>query len=147
MTVLSEAKHALTLNLKRFTQIDMSNIILTHIPAQSTLEFYIIITSMSFDYHVDCRIHQRNHLNPFISLCLSVESRSVLSNLSLVMEFLGIVFTIFVFQKASLARNADDGTSYSYRKQSNASLQVAIKEKIVRAMYAASTPSETNSLS
>jgi len=42
----------------------MSCIILTQIPAQSTLEFHTNINS-TFDYHVDCQIHQRNHLNIF----------------------------------------------------------------------------------
>jgi len=45
----------------------MSNIIFTQILVQSTLKFYIIITSMSFDYYVDCQIHQGNHLNLFFS--------------------------------------------------------------------------------
>jgi len=80
----------------------MSNIILTQIPAQSTLEFRSIITSVSFDYHVDCQIHQRNL---FFSSYFSFESRSILLNLSLVMELLGIVFTNFIFEKL-LSREA-----------------------------------------
>jgi len=42
MTVLSQAKHALILYPKRFRQYTMSNMILTQILVQSTLEFYII---------------------------------------------------------------------------------------------------------
>jgi len=58
----------------------MNNIILTEIPAQATFGFYIIITSMqleSFDGHVNCQIHQRNHRNLFFSSYLSPGSRSV----------------------------------------------------------------------
>jgi len=79
----------------------MNNIILPQIPAQSTLKFYVIIISMTFDYHVDWEVHQRNHLNLFFSSYLSTESRSVTSNLSLIMEFLGNVFTIFIFKNFS----------------------------------------------
>ena len=52
----------------------------------------------SFDYHVDCQI-QRNHLNLYFSSYLSTKSRSMLPNLSLVMEFLGNIFTNFIFEK------------------------------------------------
>ena len=44
-------------------------------------------------------IHQRNHLNLFFSSYLSTESRSMLPNLSLIMEFLGNFFTNFIFEK------------------------------------------------
>jgi len=43
-------------------------------------------------------MHQRNHLKLFFSKYLSIESRSMLPNLSLVMEFLGNVFN-FIFEK------------------------------------------------
>jgi len=47
MTVLSYAKHALPLNQKRFRQIDNEQHNSdTQIPAQATLEFYIIINSV-----------------------------------------------------------------------------------------------------
>jgi len=47
MTVLSYAKHALTLNQKRFRQIDNEqHNYHTQIPAQATLEFCIIINSV-----------------------------------------------------------------------------------------------------
>jgi len=50
------------------TNRQWTNKILTQIPAQATFKFYIIITStLSFVYHVDCQIHQRNHLNLFFS--------------------------------------------------------------------------------
>ena len=39
----------------------------TQIPAQSTLEFYIIITSMLRNSSIIMSIHQRNHLNLFFS--------------------------------------------------------------------------------
>jgi len=50
---------------------------------------------------LSCRlsIHQRNHLNLFFSSYLSTENRSTLPSLSLVMVFLGNVFTNFIFQK------------------------------------------------
>jgi len=44
-------------------------------------------------------MHQGNHLNLFFSKSLSIESRSMLSNLSLVMEFLENVFINFIFEK------------------------------------------------
>ena len=49
--------------------------------------------------HVHCQIHQRNHLNLIFSSYLFIESKSMLPNLSLVMEFLGNVFTNFSFEK------------------------------------------------
>jgi len=48
-------------------------------------------------YHVDCQIHQRNHQSLFFSSYLSIESRSMSPNLSVVIEFLGNV--IFIFEK------------------------------------------------
>ena len=39
----------------------------------------------------------------------------MLSNLSLIMEFLGNVVTNFIFENFFLARSAGDGKSYSYQ--------------------------------
>jgi len=80
----------------------MSNIILTQILARLRQNF--ISSSPQYNlnlrfYHVDCQIHQRNHLNMSFSSYLSIESKSVLLNLSLVMEFWGNVFTNFIFEK------------------------------------------------
>ena len=52
MTVLSYAKHAPRLNHKRFRQIENEQQILTQIPAQATLDFYIIINSMYLDLSI-----------------------------------------------------------------------------------------------
>ena len=71
------------------------------ITLQSIVEFYIIITSMNLILRLSSwlSIHQWNHLNLFFSSCLSTESRSMLPKLSLIMEFLGNVFTNFIFEK------------------------------------------------
>jgi len=79
----------------------MSNINITQIPAQSTLEFLSSSPQCNLILPLSSRlpIHQRNHLNLFFSSCLSIESGSVLPNLSVVEEFLGNVFTNFIFEK------------------------------------------------
>jgi len=48
----------------------------------------------------------------FLARTLSTESRSTLPNLSLVMEFLGIFFSNFLFEKL-LSHEARDRKSYS----------------------------------
>jgi len=103
-TVLSYAKHALALNLKRFRQIDNEQYNSHTDPCTvcvRILYHHYLNATLSFDYHVDCQIHQRNYLNLFFGSYPSVESRcrSMLSNISLVMEFLGNVFTNFIFEK------------------------------------------------
>jgi len=102
MTVLSQAKHALTLNLKIFTQIDNEQYNSHTDPCTGYVrilyDHHLDVTS-SFDYHVHSQIYQRNHVNLFFSSDLSIESRSLLSNLSLVMEFSGIVFTNLICEK------------------------------------------------
>jgi len=55
--------------------------------------------TQSFNYHVDCQVHQLNHLNLLFSSYLSIESRSMLPNLSLVMEFLRNAFINFIFEE------------------------------------------------
>jgi len=59
----------------------------------------VFANTSKLDCHVDCQIHQQNQLNLFFSSYLSTESRSVLPNLSLVMEFLENIFNNFVFDK------------------------------------------------
>jgi len=45
----------------------MSNIILKQIPGQATFIITLLIVTLSFVYHADCQIYQRNHLNLFFS--------------------------------------------------------------------------------
>jgi len=81
MTVLPDAKHALPLKQKRFRQIDNEQHysdtdpckgyvrILYHHQLKITLSTQCNqLNAKSFVCHVDCQIHQRNHLNPFFQL-------------------------------------------------------------------------------
>jgi len=68
MTVLSYAKHAPALNQKRFRQIDNEQHNSHTDPCTGYVRIlyqYQLSVTYSFDCHVDCQIHQRNHLNPF----------------------------------------------------------------------------------
>jgi len=69
----------------------MSSINFTQIPAQSTLEFYNIITSMYLNPAIitsTVKFINEIILIYFSARLSSTESRSMLPNLSLVMEFL-----------------------------------------------------------
>jgi len=102
MTVLLWAKHALIPNLKRFRLIDNEQYNSYTDPCTvqvRILYHHHLNVSWNFDYHVDFQIHKRNHLNLFFSSYLSIESQSMLPNFSLAMEFWGIVFTYFSFEK------------------------------------------------
>jgi len=79
----------------------MSDIILTPILAQSTLQFYIT-TQCNLILRLSCRLlnsSTKSSKHIFSARTLSIESRSVLRNLSLVTEFLGNVFANFIFEK------------------------------------------------
>ena len=78
----------------------MSNTILTQIPAPSTSEFHININSVKFN-PIMCTVKFINKaiLIYFSARNLSIASRALLLNLSLVVEFLRNVFTIFIFDK------------------------------------------------
>ena len=81
MTVLSYPKHALTLNQKRFRQIDNEQHNFHTDPCSGyvrILYHYQLSVTWFFDCHVDCQIHQRNHLNLFfqlVSFQLKVDQR------------------------------------------------------------------------
>jgi len=115
MTVLPQAKHAQT--PKRFRQIDNEQYDSHTDPWTAyvrILYHHHLNVNQSFDCHVDCQIHQQNHLHLFYSSYLAHESRSVLANLSLVMEFLENIFTNFIFEKY-ISHEALVTGSYSYQ--------------------------------
>jgi len=64
---------------------------------QTALEFYIIINSILRFANSILRL-PRNHKSIFSPRFLFIESKSILPNLSLVMKFLGHVFTNSIFE-------------------------------------------------
>jgi len=97
----------------------MSNILLTQISAVYVKILYhyqlnpsIVMSTVKFiNEIIYCK-------SSFSRRTLFLESRSILPNLSLVMEFLGNVFTNFIFEiLLSHERSAGDGKRYSYHYQ------------------------------
>jgi len=93
---------ALTLLPNRFRQIEKQQYDSRTDPCTVYVRIYIIITSMSLNPSIvmsAVKSINKIYLNLFFSSYLSTESRSMLPNISLVMEFLGIVFVNFIFEK------------------------------------------------
>ena len=76
----------------------MSNIIITQIPAVYVRILYHYQLNPLIVMIVGCQILQRHHKSIFSRRTLFIESNSILPNLSPVMEFLGNVFTNFIFE-------------------------------------------------
>jgi len=80
----------------------MSDIILTQVPAQVTLNFVSLLTQCNLILRLSCRLcnsSTKSSKSIFSAHTLSTESSLTLPNLSLVTEFLGNFFRHFVFEK------------------------------------------------